>query len=204
MYFKISLVLSCVILGSCAKADVVVLQNLNTTGQATVVGSGINLDTNIRFSTTATSSSLSRLILFGTALQTGITANFNLSGNAVSTGISATEIASGQYAFNLVGVAGLSSMIAGDKILSLRSFSSGAAFFTTTNATMTSLNGAGFVGGSYDGNTLQYQFEGNSTAIPEPITLILTTSALAAGGVGAWIKRRRQKAAEVVEDHKLR
>ena len=202
MYFKISLVLSCVILGSCAKADVVVLQNLNTTGQATVVGS--SLDTNIRFSTTATSSSLSRLILFGTALQTGITANFNLSGNPVSTGISATEIASGQYAFNLVGVAGLSSMIAGDKILHLRSFSSGAAFFTTTNATMTSLNGAGFVGGSYDGNTLQYQFEGNSTAIPEPITLILTTSALAAGGVGAWIKRRRQKAAEVVEDHKLR
>ena len=202
MYFKISLVLSCVILGSCAKADVVVLQNLNTTGQATVVGS--SLDTNIRFSTTATSSSLSRLILFGTALQTGITANFNLSGNAVSMGISATEIASGQYAFNLVGVAGLSSMIAGDKILHLRSFSSGAAFFTTTNATMTSLNGAGFVGGSYDGNTLQYQFEGNSTAIPEPITLILTTSALAAGGVGAWIKRRRQKAAEVVEDHKLR
>ena len=202
MYFKISLVLSCVVLGSCAKADVVVLQNLNTTGQATVVGS--SLDTNIRFSTTATSSSLSRLILFGTALQTGITANFNLSGSAVSTGISATEIASGQYAFNLVGVAGLSSMIAGNKILSLRSFSSGAAFFTTTNATMTSLNGAGFVGGSYDGNTLQYQFEGNSTAIPEPITLILTTSALAAGGVGAWIKRRRQKAAEVVEDHKLR
>ena len=202
MYLKISLVLSCVVLGSCAKADVVVLQNLNTTGQATVVGS--SLDTNIRFSTTATSSSLSRLILFGTALQTGITANFNLSGSAVSTGISATEIASGQYAFNLVGVAGLSSMIAGDKILSLRSFSSGAAFFTTTNATMTSLNGAGFVGGSYDGNTLQYQFEGNSTAIPEPITLILTTSALAAGGVGAWIKRRRQKAAEVVEDHKLR
>ena len=202
MYFKISLVLSCVVLGSCAKADVVVLQNLNTTGQATVVGS--SLDTNIRFSTTATSSSLSRLILFGTALQTGITANFNLSGNAVSTGISATEIASGQYAFNLVGVAGLSSMIAGNKILSLRSFSSGAAFFTTTNATMTSLNGAGFVGGFYDGNTLQYQFEGNSTAIPEPITLILTTSALAAGGVGAWIKRRRQKAAEVVEDHKLR
>ena len=202
MYFKISLVLSCVVLGSCAKADVVVLQNLNTTGQATVVGS--SLDTNIRFSTTATSSSLSRLILFGTALQTGITANFNLSGSAVSTGISATEIASGQYAFNLVGVAGLSSMIAGDKILSLRSFSSEAAFFTTTNATMTSLNGAGFVGGSYDGNTLQYQFEGNSTAIPEPITLILTTSALAAGGVGAWIKRRRQKAAEVVEDHKLR
>ena len=202
MYLKIFLVLSCVVLGSCAKADVVVLQNLNTTGQATVVGS--SLDTNIRFSTTATSSSLSRLILFGTASQTGITANFNLSGNAVSTGISATEIASGQYAFNLVGVAGLSSMIAGDKILSLRSFSSGAAFFTTTNATMTSLNGAGFVGGSYDGNTLQYQFEGNSTAIPEPITLILTTSALAAGGVGAWIKRRRQKAAEVVEDHKLR
>ena len=202
MYLKIFLVLSCVILGSCAKADVVVLQNLNTTGQATVVGS--SLDTNIRFSTTATSSSLSRLILFGTALQTGITANFNLSGNAVSTGISATEIASGQYAFNLVGVAGLSSMIAGNKILHLRSFSSGAAFFTTTNATMTSLNGAGFVGGSYDGNTLQYQFEGNSTAIPEPITLILTTSALAAGGVGAWIKRRRQKAAEVVEDHKLR
>ena len=202
MYFKISLVLSCVVLGSCAKADVVVLQNLNTTGQATVVGT--YLDTNIRFSTTATSSSLSRLILFGTALQTGITANFNLSGSTVSTGISATEIVSGQYAFNLVGVAGLSSMIAGDKILSLRSFSSGAAFFTTTNATMTSLNGAGFVGGSYDGNTLQYQFEGNSTAIPEPITLILTTSALAAGGVGAWIKRRRQKAAEVVEDHKLR
>ena len=203
MYLKISLVLSCVVLGSCAKADVVVLQNLNTTGQATVVG-GISLDTNIRFSTTATSSSLSRLILFGTASQTGITADFNLSGSAVSTGISATEIVSGQYAFNLVGVAGLSSMIAGDKILSLRSFSSGAAFFTTTNATMTSLNGAGFVGGSYDGNTLQYQFEGNSTAIPEPITLILTTSALAAGGVGAWIKRRRQKAAEVVEDHKLR
>ena len=202
MYLKIFLVLSCVVLGSCAKADVVVLQNLNTTGQATVVGS--SLDTNIRFSTTATSSSLSRLILFGTALQTGITANFNLSGNAVSMGISATEIASGQYAFNLVGVAGLSSMIAGNKILSLRSFSSGAAFFTTTNATMTSLNGAGFVGGSYDGKTLQYQFEGNSTAIPEPITLILTTSALAAGGVGAWIKRRRQKAAEVVEDHKLR
>lgn len=202
MYLKISLVLSCVVLGSCAKADVVVLQNLNTTGQATVVG-GIALDTNIRFSTTATSSSLSRLILFGTASQTGISANFNLSGSAVSS-ISATEIASGQYAFNLVGVAGLSSMIAGDKILSLRSFSSGAAFFTTTNATMTSLNGAGFVGGSYDGNTLQYQFEGNSTAIPEPITLILTTSALAAGGVGAWIKRRRQKAAEVMEDHKLR
>ncbi len=68
---------------------------------------------------------------------------------------------------------------------------------------MTSLNGAGFVGGTYNGNNLQYQFEGNSTAIPEPITLILTTSALAAGGVGAWIKRRRQKAAEVVEDHKL-
>ena len=202
MYLKIFLVLSCVILGSCAKADVVVLQNLNTTGQATVVGS--SLDTNIRFSTTATSSSLSRLILFGTASQTGITAAFNLSGSAVSTGISATEIASGQYAFNLVGVAGLSSIIAGNKILHLRSFSSGAAFFTTTNATMTSLNGAGFVGGSYDGNTLQYQFEGNSTAIPEPITLILTTSALAAGGVGAWIKRRRQKAAEVVEDHKLR
>jgi len=68
---------------------------------------------------------------------------------------------------------------------------------------MTTLNGAGFVGENYDANNLRFQFEGNSTAIPEPSTLILTATALTAGAVGAWIKRRRQKSAETVESDKL-
>ena len=179
------------------RADVVVLQNLNTATATVTQGTG-DLNTNIGFSTTAFSSSLSRLILFGTANQTGVAANFKLAGIGSATRISATEIASGQYAFNLAGVGGISSMVARTYYLELRNFSTGSAFFTTTDATMTTLNGAGFVGENYDANNLRFQFEGNSTAIPEPSTLILTATALTAGAVGAWIKRRRQKAAESV------
>ena len=64
---------------------------------------------------------------------------------------------------------------------------------------MTQMNSSGFTGYGDVGGNFMFQFEGNSTtAVPEPSTLILTATALTAGAVGAWIKRRRQKAAESV------
>ena len=197
MKLKAAFALAVVVFGAWAKADVVVLQNLNTTGQTTVAP--LNLATNIWFSTSSAPSSLSKIILFGASGQTGITATFKYDANIKSNAISATEIASGQYAFNLVGVPGLSNIANGGHHLELRDFiiSSGSGFYSTTNATMTTVNSSGFVGTSYSGNNLQFQLWGDSaTAVPEPSTLILTASALAAGAVGAWVKRRRQKAAE--------
>jgi len=200
MKLKAAFALALVVFSARAKADVVVLQNITTENQSTVVsdtveGGGTTLDTNIYFSTSASSSSLSRLILFGTANQTGISATFNV-GSGFSNAITATEISANTYAFDLVGVLGFSNILSGVRILQMRAFSTGSAFYTTTDTTMTSLNGAGFVGQGYNGNNLRFQFEGNSTAIPEPSTLILTASALAAGAVGAWVKRRRKKNAE--------
>ena len=197
MYLKVVLVLAFVVIGSYGKADVVVLQNLNTTGQTTVTENGTgNLGTNIKFFTWSPSS-LSRLILFGTAGQTGISAKFNI-GSGQSSAITATEISSGSYAFDMTSVPGTSSMIAVHSWgLELRSFSTGASFYTTTDTTATTMNSSGFVGEGYAFHNLQYQFVGNSTtAVPEPTTLILTASALAAGAVGVWIKRRRRNSLE--------
>jgi len=204
MYLKLVLAGCCAALCGFAKADVVVLQNLSTTGQTTVTEDGTgNLGTNIKFFTWSPSS-LSRLILFGTAGQTGITAKFNI-GSGQSSAIAATEISSGSYAFDMTSVPGTSSMIAVHSWgLELRSFSTGASFYMTTDTTATTMNSSGFVGEGYYFNNLRFQFEGNSTtAVPEPSTLILTATALTAGAVGAWIKRRRQKSAETVESDKL-
>jgi hypothetical protein len=165
MKLKVALVLAFIALCARAKADVVVLQNLNTTGQTTVAP--LNLATNIWFSTSSAPSSLSKIILFGASGQTGITATFMLDSNTRSGAISATEIASGQYAFNLVGVQGLSNIANGAHLLELRDFiiSSGSGFYKTTDATMTTVNSSGFVGTSYSGNNLQFQF---GVIVPPP------------------------------------
>lgn len=171
-----------------------VLQNLNTEEQQTVTNddTGINLDTNIYFSTSVNPSNLTHLILFGTAGQT-IYAKFNLTGTQ-SDAITATEVSSGQYSFDLSTVVGTSSMAPAIYTFEIRDFNVGAALFTTSNATMTTVNSSGFVGEGYDGSTFQFQFE--TTAVPEPGTLILTGSALAAGAVGAYFKRRRKARTE--------
>ena len=210
MYLKIFLVLSCVVLGSCAKADVVVLQNLNTYSTTTNAINGA-----VYFNVSAPSS-LTRLMLFGSSGQTNIYLQFSFGGGTRSSNVLANEISSGKYAFDLSAVAGTSAFTStpplgqGSHFLTFYDYTSypqslTSAFFQTSPSTSTEMNSSGFTGVGSVVGAFMYQFEGNSTtAIPEPITLILTTSALAAGGVGAWIKRRRQKAAEVVEDHKLR
>jgi len=184
--------------------------NLNTYSATTNAINGA-----VYFNVSASSSSLTRFILFGSSGQTNILLQFTFGGGIRSSSVLANEISLGKYAFDLSAVAGTSSFTPtpppgqGSQFLTFYDTtawpnSKNSAFFQTSPSTSTEMNSSGFTA-LVNGNTnnFMYQFEGNSTAIPEPITLILTTSALAAGGVGAWIKRRRQKAAEVVEDHKL-
>ena len=199
MNLKHGMLLACVILGCTARVDVVVLQNLNPYYATTNAING-----RVDFQTAASSSSLSKFILFGTAGQTDIRITFQFDGLHTSSAVLANEISAGKYAFDLSAVAGTSSfsgiaapnsashfLVFKDQTLNPHQF------FTTSPATMTQMNSSGFTGYGDVGGNFMFQFEGNSTtAVPEPSTLILTASAIAAGAVGAWVKRRRQKAAE--------
>lgn len=180
-----------ILISGVARADIVVLQNLNS-GTLVTQGSGDNLGFNIRFNTTNLSSNLSRIILFGTAGQS-ITGNFDFSGVSSAVSRSATEVVSGQYSFDLSTMPGASSMPAksaagGGYILEVRGLTVGTQLYVASSATMTTVNSSGFEGVGYNGPSVQFQF---TSAVPEPSTLFLTGSVLAAGAVGAWIKRRR-------------
>jgi len=204
MYLKLVLAGCCAALCGFAKADVVVLQNLNPYYSTTNAING-----SVYFQTAASSSSLSKFILFGTAGQTDIRLTFQFDGQQRSAAVLANEISAGKYAFDLSAVAGTSSFSGIAAPYSASHFlvfndatsyphSLDSQFFTTSPATMTQMNSSGFTGYGEVGSFM-FQFEGNSTtAVPEPSTLILTATALTAGAVGAWIKRRRQKAAESV------
>ena len=209
MYLKLVLAGCCAALCGFAKADVVVLQNLNPYYSTTNAING-----SVYFQTAASSSSLSKFILFGTAGQTDIRLKFEFDGQQTSSAVTANEISAGKYAFDLSAVAGTSSFSGIAAPYSASHFlvfkdqtsyphSRSSQFFTTSPATMTQMNSSGFTGYGEVGSFM-FQFEGNSTtAVPEPSTLILTATALTAGAVGAWIKRRRQKSAETVESDKL-
>ena len=71
-------------------------------------------------------------------------------------------------------------------------------YSTTTGNTLTSgtapLN---FTGTAFDSGSGAYANFELSASVPEPTTLILTGSALAAGAVGAFFKRRRKVSTEV-------
>jgi len=203
MNLKHGMLLAFVILGCNARADVVVLQNLNPYYATTNAING-----SVYFQTAASSSSLSKFILFGTAGQTDIRLTFQFDGQQTSAAVLANEISAGKYAFDLSAVAGTSSFrgIAAPNSAShflvfkdhtSYSPSRSSQFFTTSPATMTQMNSSGFTGYGDVVGSFMFQFEGNSTtAVPEPSTLILTASALAAGAVGAWVKRRRKKNAQ--------
>ena len=199
MNLKHGMLLAFVILGCTARADVVVLQNLNPYYATTNAING-----RVDFQTAASSSSLSKFILFGTAGQTDIRLIFEFDGQQRSAAVTANEITAGKYAFDLSSVAGTSSFrgiaapsSASHFLVFKDQTSNPHQFFTTSPATMTQMNSSGFTGYGDVVGSFMFQFEGNSTtAVPEPSTLILTASAIAAGAVGAWVKRRRQKQAE--------
>ena len=71
-------------------------------------------------------------------------------------------------------------------------------YSTTTSSSLTSgtapLN---FTGTAFDSGSGNYANFELSASVPEPATLILTGSALAAGAVGAYFKRRRKVSTEV-------
>jgi hypothetical protein len=91
MYLKLVLAGCCAALCGFAKADVVVLQNLNPYYSTTNAING-----RVDFQTSASASSISKFILFGTAGQIDIRLTFQFDGLQISSAVTANEITAGK------------------------------------------------------------------------------------------------------------
>ena len=206
--------LACIALVSGARADVVTIGSLYTTGlttsQAFSTGVANGIAQEFYYSQSFTLSSLS-INLYNTSLDNegGYTVSLYQAGAGVpSTG---TVLGSGTWSSlwnttttNVVNITGLSSVISADThywigILStntgpLRNWTymdSNSFGNNTTDTNYAFYNGTSWTSQGV-AKSMGLQINGETVAVPEPTTMVLTGAALAAGGFGAWLKRRKK------------
>ncbi|MCY2943550.1 MAG: PEP-CTERM sorting domain-containing protein [Planctomycetota bacterium] len=183
-------------LGS-VRADVtgIALSSTGTTGASTLAATTLQ----IQFTTSSGGASFGLTSLKLTnASNAGDNVGFSFdSGFASTTNIDAT-VGSGVSTFDFVG-AGFNQTLAASTSYTLyvRNLLT-TTYSTTTSSSLTSgtapLN---FTGTAFDSGSGNYANFELSASVPEPATLILTGSALAAGAVGAYFKRRRKVSTEI-------
>ena len=206
--------LACIALVSGARADVVTIGSLYTTGlttsQAFSTSAANGIAQEFYYSQSFTLSSLS-INLYNTS--TSNDGNYTVSLYQAGAGVpsTGTELGSGTWSSlwntttaNVVNITGLSSVISADThywigILSTITGSARNWTYMDSNSfgnNTTDTNYAFYNGTSWtsQGNakSMGLQINGETVAVPEPTTMVLTGAALAAGGFGAWLKRRKK------------
>ncbi len=206
--------LACIALVSGARADVVTIGSLYTTGlttsQAFSTSAANGIAQEFYYSQSFTLSSLSiNLYNTSTSNEGGYTVSlYQAVAQLPSTG---TELGSGTWqslwnttTTNVVNITGLSSVISADThywigILStnfgpLRNWTymdSNSFGNNTTDTNYAFYNGTSWTSQG-NAKSMGLQINGETVAVPEPTTMVLTGAALAAGGFGAWLKRRKK------------
>ena len=197
MRTKLALMLAVLLGVGSARADVtgIALSNTGTAGASTVAGTTLQ----IQFTTSSGGASFGLTSLKLTNVgNTADTVGFSFDSAFSSTTNIVATVASGFSTFDFVG-AGFNQTLAASTsyTLYMQNLSAGT-YSTTTSSTLTSgtepLNFSGTAFNSGGGNYANFEL---SASVPEPATLILTGSALAAGAVGAFFKRRRKVSTEV-------
>ena len=206
--------LACIALVSGARADVVTIGSLYTTGlttsQAFSTSAANGIAQEFYYSQSFTLSSLS-INLYNTS--TSNDGNYTVSLYQAVAGLpsTGTELGSGTWSSlwntttaNVVNITGLSSVISADThywIGILSTITGPARNWTYMDSNSfgnntTDTNYAFYNGTSWtsQGNakSMGLQINGETVAVPEPTTMVLTGAALAAGGFGAWLKRRKK------------
>ena len=206
--------LVCIVLVSGARADVVTIGSLYTTGsttsQAFSTSAANGIAQEFYYSQSFTLSSLS-INLYNTS--TSNDGNYTVSLYQAVAGLpsTGTELGSGTWqslwnttTTNVVNITGLSSVISADThywigILStnfgpLRNWTymdSNSFGNNTTDTNYAFYNGTSWTSQG-NAKSMGLQINGETVAVPEPTTMVLTGAALAAGGFGAWLKRRKK------------
>ena len=197
MRLKIALLLTLLVPLGTAKADVVTLSNsVSTTDPIPTTTAGSLF---IKFTTSGTGAfSLGALTLFGSPTNDIVSYALKNSAGATINSIAGTDV-------TMAGrVLTLNSNLFGEgtywlEIINLASTYNQGASATLTGGASNVSNGlleTGLnTGSSASGVSL---FQASLTvSVPEPATMILTGSALAAGAIGAYFKRRRKPQTEI-------
>jgi len=166
-------------LGS-SRADVY-LANLNPTN-----GNVTNPASNIVFNASQSDFvKVTGLKLFGATGQT-ISAKFSWDFSTATTLISSTEIASGEYLFNLSNL-NYSSLYGNEHPLVLRDMTASGTGVQTTATSGSTFAAPGFSYNRTDGDILRFEL----VSVPEPGTMLLASLAAACGGGGVWWRKRK-------------
>ena len=206
--------LACIALVSGARADVVTIGSLYTTGsttsQAFSTSAANGIAQEFYYSQSFTLSSLS-INLYNTSPSNA--GNYTVSLYQAGAGVpsTGTELGSGTWSSlwntttaNVVNITGLSSVISADThywigILSTNTGPARNWTYMDINSfgnNTTDTNYAFYNGTSWTSQgtakSMGLQINGETVAVPEPTTMVLTGAALAAGGFGAWLKRRKK------------
>ena len=197
MRTKLALMFAVLVGVGSARADVtgIALSNTGTAGASTLGATTLQ----IQFTTSSGGASfgLTSLKLTNVGNAADLVGFSFDSGFASFTNIDAT-VGGGFSTFDFVG-AGFNQTLAASTSYTLyvRNLLT-TTYSTTTSSSLTSgtapLN---FTGTAFDSGSGTYANFELSASVPEPATLILTGSALAAGAVGAYFKRRRKVSTEV-------
>ena len=206
--------LACIALVSGARADVVTIGSLYTTGlttsQAFSTSAANGIAQEFYYSQSFTLSSLS-INLYNTSPSNAGTYTVSLYQAGAGIPSTGTELGSGTWSSlwnttttNVVNITGLSSVISADThywigILStnfgpLRNWTymdSNSFGNNTTDTNYAFYNGTSWTSQG-NAKSMGLQINGETVAVPEPTTMVLTGAALAAGGFGAWLKRRKK------------
>lgn len=147
---------------------------------------------NIKFSTTSLSltQAIKTLKLYGNSGQT-ITTNLGYYDNPAlpSQRMTGIEIGStGEYLFD-ISTLQIGTYTTNGYALEIRSMVATGAGIKTATSGVSTYNATGYSLTTYDGANIK--FELNTTAVPEPGTLILGSIAAACGGGGVWWRRRK-------------
>ena len=206
--------LACIALVSGARADVVTIGSLYTTGsttsQAFSTSAANGIAQEFYYSQSFTLSSLS-INLYNTSPSNDGTYTVSLYQAGVGIPSTGTELGSGTWqslwnttTTNVVNITGLSSVISADThywigILSTNTGPARNWTYMDSNSfgnNTTDTNYAFYNGTSWTSQgtakSMGLQINGETVAVPEPTTMVLTGAALAAGGFGAWLKRRKK------------
>lgn len=183
---RILAVLCLVVLSFKSRAEVVLANTSSANGNTKV-------NINIKYSTTSLSlaQDIKTLKLFGVTGQT-ITANFGYynSPTLPSQSLTGLEIGStGEYLFDISGLQ-IGTYTTNGYALEIRSLTSNGLGIQTASSGTSTFAKPGYSLTTYDGANIR--FELNTTAVPEPGTLLLGGIAAACGGSGVWWKRRRR------------
>ena len=206
--------LACIALVSGARADVVTIGSLYTTGlttsQAFSTSAANGIAQEFYYSQSFTLSSLS-INLYNTSPSNAGTYTVSLYQAGAGVPSTGTELGSGTWSSlwntttaNVVNITGLSSVISADThywigILSTNTGPERNWTYMDSNSfgnNTTDTNYAFYNGTSWTSQgtakSMGLQIHGETVAVPEPTTMVLTGAALAAGGFGAWLKRRKK------------